>query len=310
LKEKVFGNMKKVGNLISFGLVFLFYIPFRILPYRICLIYGQFLAVLLYPLMRKHRKIARENIDYAFPDWTDEQKKQLIWKNFLYMGKLLAGSLFASRMDRKWMDEYLVYEPEILALEKKVISDGVGVVLISGHLGTWEILVQFMGLRMKGGGIYKKIRNPYVDQFVKRLRESNGIVLVPMEESGTVIKMLKQGYWVGFGSDQNAGKAGIFVDFMNRKASTFQGPVVMAYLTGARLMFYATICGEDGKVLVKVKDLGFVDKKQFSDRDSAVRHYTNLWTNALESEIRNYPDQYFWVHRRWRTKPGDFPGQV
>ena len=178
------------------------------------------------------------------------------------------------------------------------------------HLGTWELLVQFMGLRMKGAGIYKKIRNPYVDKWVKSLREKNGILLVTTEESSRVMKLLKDGYWIGFGSDQNAGKAGIFVNFFNRPASTYQGPALMAYLTGAKLLLYSVVCGEDGKVIVRVQNMGVIDKKKFPNRDAAVRHYTELWTRLLEEDIKLFPDQYFWVHRRWRTKPGDFPGQV
>ena len=131
-----------------------------------------------------------------------------------------------------------------------------------------------------------------------------------MEDSPQVVKMLKNGYWVGFGSDQNAGKAGIFVDFLNRKASTFQGPALMAYLTGSKMLVYSTLSGENGKVIIRVNDLGIINKKDYPDRDTAIRAYTEKWTKTLESEVRQFPDQYFWVHRRWRTKPGDFPGQV
>ncbi|MBE8355764.1 lysophospholipid acyltransferase family protein, partial [Leptospira interrogans serovar Pomona] len=114
-----------------------------------------------------------------------------------------------------------------------------------------------------------------------------------------VTKMLKQGYWVGFGSDQNAGKVGTFVNFFNRPASTYQGPALMAYLTGAKMLLYSVLCGENGKVIVRVKDLGCVDKKAFPDRETAVRHYTEVWTRALEEGVKLYPEQYFWVHRRW-----------
>ncbi|GBF38804.1 lauroyl/myristoyl acyltransferase [Leptospira johnsonii] len=299
-----------VRYIIPYIFLYLFYLPFRILPYRACLVYGRFLVRLLYPLAKKHRKIAYDNISYAFPEYSEEKKKELVWKSFLHIGDLLAGTLFAPRLSRKWMDKYLVYDAESLAIEQKTIQDGVGVVLISGHFGTWEILVQFMGIRMKGGGIYKKVRNPYVDRLIHKLRSKNGIKLVSTEESSQVTKMLKQGYWVGFGSDQNAGKVGIFVDFFNRKASTYQGPALMAYLTGAKMLLYSVLCGEKGKVMVRVKDLGFVDKSAFSDREAAIRHYTEVWTKALEEEVKLYPEQYFWVHRRWRTKPGDFPGQT
>jgi KDO2-lipid IV(A) lauroyltransferase len=266
--------------------------------------------MLLYPIAKKHRKIAYENISYAFPELSEEDKLILLKKSFLHLGTLLAGSLWAPRLTRKWMDEHFVYDDNSLKIEKQTIEEGIGVVLISGHLGTWEILVQSIGARMKGAGIYKKIRNPYIDKWLRNLRENNGIKLVPMEDSVQVVKMLKNGYWVGFGSDQNAGKAGIFVDFLNRKASTFQGPALMAYLTGSKMLVYSALSGENGKVIIRVNDLGIINKKEFPDRDSAIRAYTEKWTYALENEVRQFPEQYFWVHRRWRTKPGDFPGQV
>lgn len=302
--------MKELINLISFGFAYFLYLPFKFLPYRVCLWYGILLSRSLYPLAIKHRKIAYDNISYAFPELSDKQKKDLVKKHFTHLGVLLAGSLYAPRMDKKWMEKYLQYSPEMLKIEQDVIKEGVGVVLISGHLGTWELLVQFMGIRMKGAGIYKKIRNPYIDRWLKKLRENNGILLVSMEESGAVIKLLKQGYWVGFGSDQNAGKSGIFVNFLNRPASTFQGPVLMAYLTGSRLLLYSVVSAEKGKVNVRIKDLGYVDKKLLPSKEDVIRYYTQVWTKALEDEVKLFPEQYFWVHRRWRTKPGDFEGQV
>ena len=302
--------MKHIGYILSFLFAYFLYLPFKFLPYRVCLSYGVFISHLIYPLARKHRQIAFENISYAFPEMSEPDKLLLVKKHFRHLGILLAGSLYAPRINQAWMDKYLVYEPEMLKIEKDTIQEGIGVVLISGHLGTWEILVEFMGLRMKGAGIYKKIRNPYIDKWLKKMRENNGILLVEMEESASVVRLLKKGYWVGFGSDQNAGKAGIFVNFLNRPASTFQGPIVMAYLSGAKILLYSALSGEEGKVFVRVKDLGFVKKNDFKNRDAAVRHYTELWTSNLEQEIRKFPEQYFWVHRRWRTKPGDFEGQV
>ena len=84
----------------------------------------------------------------------------------------------------------------------------------------------------------------------------------------------------------------------------------MAYLTGSKMLVYSTLSGENGKVIIRVNDLGIINKKDYPDRDTAIRAYTEKWTKTLESEVRQFPDQYFWVHRRWRTKPGDFPGQV
>lgn len=295
--------MKKLSYPFTFIIVYLFYFPFKVLPYKWCLSYGMFLTSLIFPIAKKHRKIAAENIRYAFPEYSEDQISDLVKKQFRHMGILLAHTLWAPRMTKKWLDEYLVVDDESLRIEEETKKQGVGVILISGHFGTWEILVQFLGIRMKGGGIYKKIRNPFVDRLLYKMRAKNGIVLVPVEESSTVIKMLKQGYWVGFGSDQNAGKAGIFVPFMNRQASTFVGPALMAYLTGAKMLYYSVLAGEEGKVIVRVKDLGFVDKKLYPTKEQVLRHYTELWTKTLEEEVKLFPEQYFWVHRRWRTQP-------
>lgn len=284
--------------------------PFKFLPYRICLNYGILIVKILFPIAKRHRRIAYENISHAFPNLSEQEKLDLVKKHFRYLGMLMAGTLYAPRINKEWMEEYLVYDSISLKIEKDTVKENVGVILISGHFGTWEILVQFLGMRMKGAGIYKKIRNVYVNDWIKKLREKNGIVLVSTEENSKTMKLIKDGYFMGFGADQNAGKAGIFVDFLNRKASTYQGPALMAYLTNAKILFYSVLCGENGKVLVRIKDLGFINKKDFKSREDAVRAYTEKWTNILEEEIKLFPEQYFWVHRRWRTKPGDFAGQV
>ncbi|GBF51542.1 lauroyl/myristoyl acyltransferase [Leptospira ryugenii] len=297
--------MKTIGYFFSFCIVYLFYLPFKILPYRVCLAYGILLTRIIFPIAKRHRKIAADNLHYAFPEKNEVEILNLVKKHFDHLGILLAHTLWAPRMTRKWLDTYLQIDEESLKIEEETKKSGVGVVLISGHLGTWEILVQFLGIRMKGGGIYKRVRNPFVDKLLHDMRANNGIVLVPVEDSSQVVKMLKQGYWVGFGSDQNAGKAGIFVPFMNRQASTFVGPVTMAYLTGAKMLYYSVLAGEKGKVIVRVKDLGFVDKKKFGTKEEILRYYTELWTRTLESEVRLFPEQYFWVHRRWRTQPPD-----
>ncbi|MDX1961033.1 MAG: lauroyl acyltransferase [Leptospiraceae bacterium] len=302
--------MKKFGHLLSFLIGYIFYLPFKFLPYRICLVYGTGIALMLYPLARKHRKIAAENIRYAFPEKNEKEISELVFKSFLHLGNLLAGTLYASRIDKAWMDKYLEYDEESLRLENDLKKENYGVVICSGHLGNWEILAQIIGTRVDGVGIYKKIRNRFVDRWLFKHRSNNKTILVSTEESTKVIKYLKDGYWVAFGTDQNAGKAGIFVDFLNRKASTFTGSALMAYITGARMLHYTIVYKEKGIYTMRVKDIGFIDKKIFPDRDSAIRLFTEKSTKILEEEIKKNPEQYFWVHRRWRTKPGDFPGQT
>jgi KDO2-lipid IV(A) lauroyltransferase len=110
--------LKHITYLISFFLAYIFYLPFKFLPYETCLSYGRGLVMLLYPIAKKHRKIAYENISYAFPELSEEDKLILLKKSFLHLGTLLAGSLWAPRLTKEWMDEYFVYDENSLRIDK------------------------------------------------------------------------------------------------------------------------------------------------------------------------------------------------
>ncbi|MBU44045.1 MAG: lauroyl acyltransferase [Spirochaetaceae bacterium] len=291
------------GDFLIYLLILGFSVPFRILPYRWCLGYGKFLAGLLYPISGKQRRIAADNIRQSFPDKDEAWVKDTTRKNWFHLGHLIADSFYGPRMNQKFYDKYLVYEGDSRDQEAKALERGNGIICNCGHLGTWELLVQYTGRILKGGGIYKKLSNPFVDRWYKKVRESSGIELFEVEESQKAIRYLRKGGRVGFVSDQNAGQSGIFVDFFGRPASTFRGPALMAGLTGSNIVMYSAIHKKGGKVHVKIEDLGTVDFKGFQDRESAIRHYTEKWVKALESQIRSCPEQYFWVHRRWKTKP-------
>ncbi|MCB1193055.1 MAG: lauroyl acyltransferase [Leptospiraceae bacterium] len=295
-------------NFASYIFVKFIYFPFKFYSYEWCLSVGKFVIKVFYPLAKKHRKIAFDNISHAFPELSEEEKLELVKKHFLHIGVLMADSLYAPRVDHKWLEKYAVYDDDSLEIEKRTRENGEGVVLISGHFGSWELLVHYLGYKFQGLGIYKKIKNPYINKWYKDVREASGIELVSTEEPSSIVaKQLKKGRWIGFGADQNAGNVGIFVNFLNRPASTFQGPALMAYLTGARMLLYSFVKDKENKVHIRVKDLGVIDKKKYSDKKEAIRFYTELWTKTLEEEIKKFPEQYFWVHRRWKTKPGDFP---
>ena len=295
-------------NLIPFLLLFLFSLPFRILPYKACLAFGRFISGLLYPLSKKHRRIAHENISYAFPDYTEKQKQELIRKNYRHLGELLALTFYVSRIDRKWIERYIVEEESFAAIHPLFEKEKYKI-YISGHIGVWEVLGAYISKTYSGGAVYKPLRNPLANRWLKYTREKGGFQLVSFDETFRIIKSVKSGKFMGLAADQNAGKAGIFVDFLNRPAATYQGPVIIASKTGAR-MFMILALMKNGKVHIEGSDLGFASMDGFEDKNAVTMHFTELWSKELEKAVYRYPEQYFWVHRRWRTKPGDFPGQV
>jgi len=295
----------KIRDFIIWAILMGLLIPFHILSYDRCLKLGRMLARMLFRFDARHRRVADENLRYAFPDKDEAWYSDMIRRTYDHLGVILADAIFGVQRNRDFFEKNVVFDPPSKEIEQAAIAEGTGLVLICGHVGTWELLVQYVGYCMpKGGGIYKTISNSFVDRWYKNVRERSGIRLFEMAEAQSAIRFIRSGGEVGFVADQNAGRdTGIFVNFFNRPACTFRGPVVMAQLANARMLFYTAIHDEDGKVHVRIKDLGRVKASDFPDRDTAVRHYTEAWVKALEEEVRLYPEQYFWVHQRWKTKP-------
>lgn len=300
--------MRAVGDFLVFALLWSFTLPWRILPYRACLALGRALTAIVFPIARKHRRIAEENLRRAFPDRDDTWYKQIVRAHFRHLGHMLADALYGPRLSDRFFAERVDFEPGSKEIEAAAVAEDTGIVLMTGHLGTWELLVQYTGRVMNGAGIYKPLSNRFVDRWYKSVRETSGITLFTMEETSKVVRWLRKGGFVGMVTDQNAGRAGIFVDFMNRPASTYLGPVVLAELSGSRILFYSAVHRPGGRITIRIQDIGRLDKAtkaQYSDRDAMLRAYTEKWTAALEEAIHSAPEQYFWVHRRWKTQPQD-----
>ncbi len=302
--------LKTIGDFFVFCIIWWFTLPWRLLPYDGCLWLGRALTAMLYPIARKHRRIADENIRHAFPELSADERRKMIREHFRHLGHMAADALYGPRLNDRFFEERVEFTPGSKDIERAAMeagkNNGTGIIFLTGHLGTWELLVQYTGRVLNGGGIYKPLSNKFVDRWYKKIRESSGIQLFTMEETPGVLRWLKQGGFMGVVADQNARGAGIFVDFLNRPASTFQGPAVLASMAGARILVYTAVHLAGGRIRIKIRDLGVLDKSvknQYESRDALVREYTQRWVSALEEDIREYPEQYFWLHRRWKYTP-------
>lgn len=281
-------------------------VPFRLLPYPQALRLGTLVVRALFPLFPKYRRIALDNISHAFPELSSSEHERILDEHLNHLGYLIADTFWKSRMNQRWFEKYVRYAPGAEETERRLLEEARqkrGFILVSGHLGTWEDIAQFVGYRMNGAIVYKTIRNRFLDNWFKRHRGSLGTGLYTMEETSSLVRYLKQGGVIGLASDQNAGGAGIFIDFLNRPASTYKGPATIAYLTGAPIIFITLIHRGDGTVALDFEDLGPLRKEDFSDKEEAIRVGTERWVKALEKAVRKTPGQYFWVHRRWKTTP-------
>jgi len=187
---------------------------------------------------------------------------------------------------------------------------GRGTVLVTGHLGCWDI----MGFAILEKGypmtyVSGGFRNQRIDDLYNRFREEKGIPVLPRRYAlRGAVKALKQNRFLGIVSDQNAGDNGAFVDFFGRKASTPKGAALFALRTGAEMVVVLD-APEPGTKRVKHRAyIRPVVIEKTGNEDKDVFLYTQEFTRIIEEIIRKHPEDYFWLHRRWKTRP-PMPGR-
>ena len=186
-------------------------------------------------------------------------------------------------------------------------ESGRGVIFASGHFGWWEISCMAMGVfGYPGVVIARKMRNPLLEEYVARLRETQGVRQMPKEGAlRPALKALKEGRSLAVMTDQDARYHGIFVDFLGKPASTYPSPAQLAIAAGAPVVFlYCLRKGESDRYRIVIKDIIYPDRR--ADRQEEIRRITQRLADNLAGMVRAYPDRWLWLHRRWKTYPGKY----
>lgn len=181
------------------------------------------------------------------------------------------------------------------------LSRGKGVMVVSGHFGNWEWMGG--GLALSGlSSVYvvETQSNKLVEGWLDRMRQSVGVEVVPIRKAARgLFTALRHNKVVAIMCDQDAGDAGVFVPFFGRLASTPQGPALFHLRTGAPIIFTASPRDKDGIYRVIFEEMTFPDLT--GDRTRDVEIIMAQITARLEEEIRRHPEQWLWLHRRWKS---------
>jgi Kdo2-lipid IVA lauroyltransferase/acyltransferase len=179
------------------------------------------------------------------------------------------------------------------------VTGGGGAIIVTGHIGNWEAAGAFLaaaGLPM--AAVVKRQRNPAFNERLVATRRRSGIEPIYMQDAHARIpRALSEGKTVALVADQDAGERGVFVPFLGRAASTFRGPARLALAQDVPLFFGAALrLGAGyGAVLERIEPPG--------TGGDAELEFTRRWVSRLEVHVRRHPEQYFWFHRRWKTRP-------
>jgi lipopolysaccharide heptosyltransferase II len=226
---------------------------------------------------------------------------QLVRRHFQRLGANLLCSVKLTQMPaEKILERVEVENIESMAREFRA---GVPVVLVLSHLGTWEVFAQlmpkFVGF-VRNASVYQGLGNRFIDKHVRRTRSQTGLELFDRHDGfEPVIDLLRSGGGVGVLSDQHAGDHGVWTPFFGRLASTSPLPALLAKRTRAALIaagVYTT-----GRARWRM-----VFTERFDETGASVAVLTSKINRVIEEQIRRAPEDWFWVHNRWKTPEPNF----
>jgi KDO2-lipid IV(A) lauroyltransferase len=295
------GQLRAVRELIEYQLLLSARSVVRLCPARLAVALGALLGQVVGRLVRARRQTVLENLRLALPEATERERRRIANRSYAQAGRSLMETLRLGRLSPEQLERLVALKGEEhlgagLALGK-------GVVLVTGHFGSWELL----GARLTAAGfpvhvLYKKLHNTLVDESLRQSRHSVGLGTIPQGAAlRGISKALRRNEVVGFLFDQDARRDGIFVDFFGRPASTFQGPAMFALRSGAALIpvFIHRLGGHRHCLHLHPP----LDLAGLEPDPRSIALITARLNSRLEEEIRERPDHYFWLHKRWRTRP-------
>ena len=282
------------------------------LSLRTCLRFADGLAMLLHRVLPRRwtrYDVARENIRAAFGARFDEaQIDQIILGMWRHLFRLVAEMILLPRKLR--LDNVVAAvsfrnKPDVV----RALCSGRPVIVLSGHFGNWEMAATIFGLfGFRMGIVGREMDNPYLNDWFLRFRKHTGHRPISRNGGGgQMVSLLERGGSLAMLGDQDAGSSGLFVDFFGRPASTFKSIALLALecralicVGYARRLEGETLPGGWPRFELGCEEV--IDVLEF-DSAEAVREITQRYTSALERVIRRAPEQYFWVHRRWKSVP-------
>lgn len=280
----------------------------RVIPARVLFAIGTACGWCAYYLLRRERLKTLDNLALAYGrEKSAVERNRIARAVFVNLGRNLSELALYPRLD----DERFLH---LVTMEGREILDrefkkGKGVLIITGHFGNWELFPSFIIASGYSGGVIA--RRAYYEKYERLLlglRRSKGFRVFYRDESPReVLKTLKNNEIMGILADQDVRKLdGVFVSFFGIPAYTPTAPVLIAMKSGASLV-PGRIVREGRRHCIRLEEP--ITLRSTGDRESDLVYNTQQWSDCIERYVREHPEQWVWMHRRWRTRPGDVAGR-
>ncbi|MDY6916239.1 MAG: lysophospholipid acyltransferase family protein [Candidatus Cloacimonadota bacterium] len=274
---------------------FIFFVKiFKIIPYnwaewilkKLFIFGGYYLGI--------RKNTAEKNLKMVFPNISAKRRKEILKSMYAHLGITTAETYLASFSK-------LLVKVNFEGKEniERALASQKGAIIATGHFGSWELAGRAMARHWNVAVVIKKQRNTYFNDYTNKIRAEQGIRIIYKKRAlRNIIKSLRSNYLVCLLTDQNARKSGVRLDFLGKPASVFIGAAKISIRTGAPVIPAVAMRKEDGSHVFRYEKPLYPD--EFKKTDDDIKKYTLIINKTLEKYIKKYPEQWFWVHRRWR----------
>ncbi|MCC6316149.1 MAG: lysophospholipid acyltransferase family protein [Gemmatimonadaceae bacterium] len=277
----------------------------RLVPFDVARRIGEGLGTLGWRLGIR-RQVVDAQVAAAFPEFDRERHAAIARGSYANLGRVAIELALLPHLGRKAFDSLFEPESDLHVVQALLAGEG-RLIACSGHVGNWELTGAFLSMHgIPVDAVARHMANPLLDGYLLRTRSRTGMrVLFDTDSVSHLIRGIKEGRVAGLLADQGVlGLASTYVPFFGRPARTPRGPAVLALRLETPVVFCAAVRQPGGKYRFLAREIAVA---QTGDREADVEATVVAFTRALEELVRQYPDQYFWQHRRWKRQPADTP---
>ena len=280
------------------------------LPKSAAIWFGVRVGRLAYHLLGKLRQVGLRNLELAFPEKTETERTRILKAAFGNLGRVMATVSKFREVNAGNISDFIEYnvDPAFVEEYERIKADGRGRILLGGHLGNWELQAFSYSILFEPiSFLARKMDNPLIEEMILGIRTRFGNKQIDKTNSASqIVRVLRSGGTIGVLADVNSHpKEGVFVPFFGIPACTASGVAMLAIRTNAVILPAFAIWDESrGKYFMAHGQI--IEPLNSGDRKRDIEETTALFVAATERIIRAYPEQWIWIHRRWKTRP---PGE-
>jgi KDO2-lipid IV(A) lauroyltransferase len=275
------------------------------MPLHLCYSIARLFGHIGWIFAKRHNAIALDNLRQAFGDtYTEQELRGIVRRVYVHFAMLVVEIAHIPRRLREttWRDMICLRNQEEVV---RLVVSGRPVILLTAHFGNWEIAGYTMAVfGFKPCSVARALDNPYLERLLRDFRTRTGQEIIYKRGAfDQVAEIMQRGAMIGMLSDQDAGQRGVFVEFFGRQASSHKGVALLALEHNAPICVgFAKRSGNGFKFEVWMERI--LEPNEYRHLPDPVWSITQDCARAFEAAVRRNPEQYLWLHRRWKHQPG------